>query len=127
MGLEDDAVLVPAVEAVPRARHSRSTGRFPADTVFVRAMRGDFDAVIACYHDQGLIPVKLVAFGHAVNVTLGCPSSARRSTTARPSTSPGRGDRRPASEPGRSTAASRAALRPQAAPAGEPPREATPA
>ena len=36
-------------------------------------MRGEFDAVIACYHDQGLIPVKLVAFGRAVNVTLGLP------------------------------------------------------
>ena len=36
-------------------------------------MRGDFDAVIACYHDQGLIPIKLVAFGQAVNVTLGLP------------------------------------------------------
>jgi 4-hydroxythreonine-4-phosphate dehydrogenase len=41
--------------------------------VFVRAVRGEFDAVIACYHDQGLIPVKLVAFGQAVNVTLGLP------------------------------------------------------
>src|SRR4029450_11530374 len=46
---------------------------FPADTVFVRAMRGEFDAVVACYHDQGLIPIKLVAFGQAVNVTLGLP------------------------------------------------------
>ena len=45
----------------------------PADTVFVRAARGDFDAVIACYHDQGLIPVKLASFGKAVNVTLGLP------------------------------------------------------
>ena len=36
-------------------------------------MKGEFDAVIACYHDQGLIPVKLVAFGRAVNVTLGLP------------------------------------------------------
>jgi 4-hydroxythreonine-4-phosphate dehydrogenase len=41
--------------------------------VFVRAARGDFAAVVACYHDQGLIPVKLAAFGHAVNVTLGLP------------------------------------------------------
>ena len=48
-------------------------GRFPADTLFVRASRGEFDAVIACYHDQGLIPVKLLAFGRAVNVTLGLP------------------------------------------------------
>ncbi|HKE82431.1 MAG TPA: 4-hydroxythreonine-4-phosphate dehydrogenase PdxA, partial [Vicinamibacterales bacterium] len=49
------------------------TGPWPADTVFVRASRGEFDVVIACYHDQGLIPVKLMAFGHAVNVTLGLP------------------------------------------------------
>jgi 4-hydroxythreonine-4-phosphate dehydrogenase len=41
--------------------------------VFLRARKGEFDAVIACYHDQGLIPVKLLAFGHSVNVTLGLP------------------------------------------------------
>ena len=52
---------------------STSRGRIPGDTVFVRARRGEFDVVIACYHDQGLIPVKLVAFGQAVNVTLGLP------------------------------------------------------
>ena len=39
----------------------------------MRARKGEFDVVIACYHDQGLIPVKLVAFGRAVNVTLGLP------------------------------------------------------
>ena len=39
----------------------------------MRAVRGEFDAVIACYHDQGLIPVKLLAFGTGVNVTLGLP------------------------------------------------------
>jgi 4-hydroxythreonine-4-phosphate dehydrogenase len=72
MGLEEDAVLVPAIAAC-RARGIVVEGPFPADTVFVRAMRGEFDAVIACYHDQGLIPVKLVAFGRAVNVTLGLP------------------------------------------------------
>jgi 4-hydroxythreonine-4-phosphate dehydrogenase len=49
------------------------TGPFPADTLFVRASRGEFDVVVACYHDQGLIPVKLLAFGQAVNVTLGLP------------------------------------------------------
>ncbi len=49
------------------------SGPFPGDTVFVRARRGEFDVVVACYHDQGLIPVKLVAFGRAVNVTLGLP------------------------------------------------------
>lgn len=48
-------------------------GPFPGDTLFVRAARGDFDGVIACYHDQGLIPVKLLAFGEAVNVTIGLP------------------------------------------------------
>ena len=72
MGLEDDAVIAPAIEAC-RARGIDVAGPFPADTVFVRATRGDFDAVIACYHDQGLIPVKLLAFGRAVNVTLGLP------------------------------------------------------
>ena len=45
----------------------------PADTVFRQAVDGRFDAVIACYHDQGLIPVKLVGFGEAVNITLGLP------------------------------------------------------
>jgi len=65
-------VLEPAVAAA-RARRIRIDGPFPGDTVFVRAVRGEFDAVIACYHDQGLIPVKLLAFGQAVNVTLGLP------------------------------------------------------
>jgi 4-hydroxythreonine-4-phosphate dehydrogenase len=72
IGREDDDILRPAIEAM-RARGVRVDGPFPADTVFVRATRGDFDAVIACYHDQGLIPVKLLAFGRAVNVTLGLP------------------------------------------------------
>ena len=72
MGEEDDAVIAPAVEAAA-ARGIQIAGPFPADTVFLRAHRGEFDAVIACYHDQGLIPVKLLAFGQAVNVTLGLP------------------------------------------------------
>jgi 4-hydroxythreonine-4-phosphate dehydrogenase len=72
LGSEDDTVLRPAVEAA-RASGVRIEGPFPADTVFVRASRGAFDVVIACYHDQGLIPVKLLAFGRAVNVTLGLP------------------------------------------------------
>jgi 4-hydroxy-L-threonine phosphate dehydrogenase PdxA len=55
--------------------------------VFLRAKKGEFDVVIACYHDQGLIPVKLLAFGESVNVTLGLPISARRSITAPRSTS----------------------------------------
>ena len=72
IGPEDSAVLAPAVEAC-RAAGIDVRGPFPADTVFVRATRGEFDAVVACYHDQGLIPVKLLAFGRAVNVTLGLP------------------------------------------------------
>jgi 4-hydroxythreonine-4-phosphate dehydrogenase len=72
IGTEDDAVLRPAVEAA-RTRGIDVSGPLPADTVFGRAARGDFDVVIACYHDQGLIPVKLLAFGRAVNVTLGLP------------------------------------------------------
>jgi 4-hydroxythreonine-4-phosphate dehydrogenase len=72
IGGEDEAVLRPAVEAA-RGRGVDITGPWPGDTVFVRAARGEFDAVIACYHDQGLIPVKLLAFGRAVNVTLGLP------------------------------------------------------
>src|SRR5947207_3060940 len=64
-----------AFDAIVRAgaRGIGVSGPFPADTLFVRARRGEFDVVVACYHDQGLIPVKLAAFGHAVNVTLGLP------------------------------------------------------
>jgi 4-hydroxythreonine-4-phosphate dehydrogenase len=72
IGAEDEAVLRPAVDAA-RARGVDITGPWPGDTVFARAARGEFDAVIACYHDQGLIPVKLLALGRAVNVTLGLP------------------------------------------------------
>jgi 4-hydroxythreonine-4-phosphate dehydrogenase len=72
IGTEEQRVLAPAV-ADARARGIDIAGPFPGDTIFVRASRGEFDAVIASYHDQGLIPVKLLAFGHAVNVTLGLP------------------------------------------------------
>ena len=72
IGAEDDEILRPAVDAA-RADGVDASGPWPADTVFGRAARGEFDAVIACYHDQGLIPVKLLAFGRAVNVTLGLP------------------------------------------------------
>mgnify|MGYP003579900275 CR=1 FL=1 len=72
LGHEERNVLRPAIEAA-RARGIRVDGPFPGDTIFGRAVRGEFDAVIACYHDQGLIPVKLLAFGRAVNVTLGLP------------------------------------------------------
>ena len=66
-GDEDDRVLRPAAEALGAA------GPLPADTVFVRAMRGEFDAVLAPYHDVGMTAIKVASFGHAVNVTLGLP------------------------------------------------------
>src|SRR6185503_18977721 len=69
-GSEEERVIGPAIAAC-RARGIDVSGPYPADTIFVRAVRGEFDVVVACYHDQGLIPVKLVAFGQAVNVTLG--------------------------------------------------------
>ena len=72
MGSEEQEVIAPAI-ATCAMEGIHVTGPWPADTVFVRAQRGEFDVVIACYHDQGLIPVKLVAFGQAVNVTLGLP------------------------------------------------------
>jgi 4-hydroxythreonine-4-phosphate dehydrogenase len=72
LGHEEEEVLRPAVSDL-RGEGIDVSGPFPADSLFVRAQRGEFDAVIAGYHDQGLIPVKLAAFGHAVNVTLGLP------------------------------------------------------
>ena len=66
-GDEDDTLLAPA------ARESGLLGPFPADTVFVRAIRGEFDAVIAPYHDVGMTAIKVASFGSAVNVTLGLP------------------------------------------------------
>jgi 4-hydroxythreonine-4-phosphate dehydrogenase len=72
IGDEEDRVLTPAVQDA-LGRGVTVSGPWPGDTVFARAVRGEFDVVIACYHDQGLIPVKLIAFGEAVNVTLGLP------------------------------------------------------
>jgi 4-hydroxythreonine-4-phosphate dehydrogenase len=72
LGSEDRRTLVPAILAMQEAGIQVS-GPYSADTVFVRASRGEFDCVLACYHDQGLIPVKLLAFGQAVNVTIGLP------------------------------------------------------
>jgi 4-hydroxythreonine-4-phosphate dehydrogenase len=66
-GHEDDDVLRPAAEEAGIA------GPFPADTVFVRALRCAFDAVIAPYHDVGMTAIKVASFGSAVNVTLGLP------------------------------------------------------
>jgi 4-hydroxythreonine-4-phosphate dehydrogenase len=71
-GREERTVIEPAVRHARRAGVSVS-GPFPPDTLFVRAARGEFDAVIAMYHDQGLIPLKLLHFDDAVNVTMGLP------------------------------------------------------
>jgi 4-hydroxythreonine-4-phosphate dehydrogenase len=71
-GREEVEIIAPAVMRL-RAEGLDVSGPFPADSLFARASRGEFDAVLAQYHDQGLIPVKLAAFGHAVNVTLGLP------------------------------------------------------
>jgi len=71
-GNEEREQILPAVEAA-RASGLNVTGPLPPDTVFLRASRGEFDAVIAMYHDQGHIPMKMVGFEEGVNVTLGLP------------------------------------------------------
>jgi 4-hydroxythreonine-4-phosphate dehydrogenase len=71
-GREEQDCITPTVQRL-RAEGLEVHGPFAADTLFVRATRGEFDAVVACYHDQGLIPVKLASFGKAVNVTIGLP------------------------------------------------------
>ncbi|MFZ5428099.1 MAG: 4-hydroxythreonine-4-phosphate dehydrogenase PdxA [Thermodesulfobacteriota bacterium] len=72
IGDEEGRVIIPAMEAA-REKGIEAAGPFPADTVFKRAYGGEFPAVLAMYHDQGLAPLKLVHFGEAVNVTLGLP------------------------------------------------------
>lgn len=72
VGLEDSSIVRPAVEEA-RDRGLLVDGPFPADTVFYHASQGRYDAVVAMYHDQGLIPLKLLHFSDAVNITLGLP------------------------------------------------------
>jgi 4-hydroxythreonine-4-phosphate dehydrogenase len=72
-GMEEASEIAPAVEACHGIDDIDVRGPFSADTIFLRASRGEFDAVIACYHDQAMIPVKCLSFGEAVNVTLGLP------------------------------------------------------
>lgn len=71
-GMEEVEIIQPAIERFNSSSFSVS-GPFPPDTLFYRAYMGEFDAVVAMYHDQGLIPIKLVHFHNAVNVTLGLP------------------------------------------------------
>lgn len=71
-GREENTIIKPAIEL---ARHRKiiCEGPFPSDSIFYRAMQNGFDAVISLYHDQGLIPIKTLAFFEAVQVTLGLP------------------------------------------------------
>ncbi|MBI5275269.1 MAG: 4-hydroxythreonine-4-phosphate dehydrogenase PdxA [Burkholderiales bacterium] len=71
-GREEGEAIVPAMEAA-RAEGIHAQGPFAPDTVFMRARRGEFDVVVAMYHDQGLIPVKYLGVEKGVNVTLGLP------------------------------------------------------
>ncbi len=72
IGREELEIIAPAVEEA-RARGMDVVGPLPGDTVFHRAAHGEFAAVLAMYHDQGLAPLKLLHFNEAVNVTLGLP------------------------------------------------------
>lgn len=71
-GDEEISIIRPAVTRLKNLGYDVE-GPIPADTIFLRALRGEFRAVIAMYHDQGHIPVKLLGFNRAVNVTLGLP------------------------------------------------------
>ena len=71
-GNEEQDCIAPAVRLARRA-NVRATGPLPADTLFGAAVRGAYDVVVAMYHDQGLIPLKTVAFGRCVNLTVGLP------------------------------------------------------
>lgn len=71
-GDEEERILSPAI-FMARQQGIDATGPYPPDTIFLAARDGKYDAVVAMYHDQGLIPVKLLAFDRAVNLTLGLP------------------------------------------------------
>jgi len=71
-GKEDESIIKPAIKQAVAERIS-ATGPFPADTIFRRAIQGEFDLVVAQYHDQGLIPIKMIAFDTAVNISVGLP------------------------------------------------------
>ena len=71
-GDEEKTKILPTIQAA-RALKIQASGPYPPDTVFYRAVQGEFDVVVALYHDQGLIPLKLLHFEEAVNITLGLP------------------------------------------------------
>ena len=70
LGREEIEEIAPAVEAC-RAGGMDVSGPYPADSVFYRAIRGEFDAVLALYHDQGHIPIKVHNFEHSITATMG--------------------------------------------------------
>ena len=72
IGTEEQRVILPALKRLKR-RGVKVEGPVPADVIFYRALRGDYGAVVALYHDQGLGPLKMLAFETGVNVTLGLP------------------------------------------------------
>ncbi len=72
MGAEDNAIIAPAIEIL-RQDGIKVSGPLPADTMFHARARSRYDAALAMYHDQALIPIKTIAFDEAVNVTLGLP------------------------------------------------------
>jgi 4-hydroxythreonine-4-phosphate dehydrogenase len=71
-GDEEERIISPTI-SLAREVGINCRGPFSADTLFLRAVRGEFDGVVAMYHDQGMIPVKLLAFDNAVNITIGIP------------------------------------------------------
>lgn len=72
LGDEDERIIAPAIR-IAKENGIDATGPHPGDTIFIAAVHGKFDLVVAMYHDQGLIPVKLLARDRAVNMTVGLP------------------------------------------------------
>lgn len=72
-GAEEADEIIPAIEKAREKFGIDVSGPYSPDTIFLRAFRGEFDAVVACYHDQATIAVKCLSFGASVNVTLGLP------------------------------------------------------
>lgn len=71
-GDEEKRIISPAI-LLAQEQGINCSGPYPADTLFLQTTQGKFDAAVAMYHDQGMIPVKLLAFDSAVNITIGLP------------------------------------------------------
>jgi 4-hydroxythreonine-4-phosphate dehydrogenase len=72
LGGEEKTLINPAIRAA-RKKGFNVSDAVPADTIFYEALRGDYDAIVAMYHDQGLAPLKMIGFDEGINVTLGLP------------------------------------------------------